>query len=109
MPFLVRNPVGGAPEERYPLKPGGNSIGRSRENDVVLHDASLSRLHARIDVGGDAVEIFDLGSRNGTFVGGSRVTEPVSLRDGDEIALGCVRVSYRRFDASPSTATKSGA
>ena len=42
MPFLVRNAVGGAAEERLPLKPGGNSIGRSRENDVVLHDASLS-------------------------------------------------------------------
>ena len=95
--------------QTFPLADGENVLGRVREASVWLGHESVSRAHARVTVRGDAVEIFDLGSRNGTFVGGSRVTEPVSLRDGDEIALGCVRVSYRRFDASPSTATKSGA
>ena len=105
MPYLVRTPGAGAPDERFPLKAGGNTIGRSRENDVVLLDASLSRVHARIDVEPDGTSVLDLGSRNGTFVDGIRVTEPVPLRDGAEILLGCVRVTYRHFAANPSTPT----
>src|SRR5512145_2844199 len=87
MPFLIRTPVGGAPPERYPLKPGGNSIGRSRENDVALHDASLSRFHARIDVEENGSSVVDLGSRNGTFVGGLRVLQ-CRLKHGDAVQLG---------------------
>ncbi len=85
MPLLVRIPAGGGPPERYPLKAGSNTIGRSRENDIVLHDASLSRVHARVDVeeGGSSV----LGSRNGTFVGGLRVLQ-CRLKHGDAVQLG---------------------
>ncbi len=87
MPFLVRTPPGGGPPERFPLKPGSNSIGRSRENDVVLADASLSRLHARVDVEESGSSILDLGSRNGTFVGGLRVLQ-CRLKHGDAVQLG---------------------
>jgi DNA-binding winged helix-turn-helix (wHTH) protein len=95
--------------QTFPLAEGENVLGRVREASVWLGHESVSRAHARVTVSGEAAEIVDLGSRNGTFVGGARVGEPVLLRDGDEIALGCVRVAYRFFDASPSTATKSGA
>ena len=87
MPFLVRIPAGGGPPERYPLKAGSNTIGRSRENDIVLHDASLSRVHARVDVEDGGSSVLDLGSRNGTFVGGLRVLQ-CRLKHGDAVQLG---------------------
>jgi adenylate cyclase len=87
MPFLVRPAAGSVPAERFPLKPGGNTIGRSRENNVVLHDASLSRFHARVDVEENGSSVLDLGSRNGTFVGGLRVLQ-CKLKHGDAVQLG---------------------
>lgn len=94
--------------QTFPLAEGENVLGRVREASVWLGHESVSRAHARVTVRGSLAEIVDLGSRNGTFVGGVSALRPLPLRDGDEIALGCVRVSYRCFDASPSTATKSG-
>ena len=94
--------------QTFQLGEGENVLGRVREASVWLGHESVSRAHARVTVRGSVAEIVDLGSRNGTFVGGTRATDPGSRHDGDEIALGCVRVSYRYFDASPSTATKSG-
>ena len=87
MPLLVRIPAGGGPPERYPLKAGANTVGRSRENDIVLHDASLSRVHARIDVEEGGSSVLDLGSRNGTFVGGLRILQ-CRLKHGDAVQLG---------------------
>jgi pSer/pThr/pTyr-binding forkhead associated (FHA) protein len=44
---------------------------------------------------GLAATIEDLGSKNGTFVGGSRVTRPHQLTDGDQIRLGPVVITFR--------------
>ena len=106
MPFLFRTPAGGGPPERYPLKPGPNTIGRSRENDVVLLDASLSRVHARIDVEEGGSSVLDLGSRNGTFVGGLRVLQ-CRLKHGDAVQLGelPLRFEEERATARPGYST----
>ncbi|WP_322778828.1 ATP-binding cassette domain-containing protein [Frankia sp. Cas4] len=76
----------------YPLHPGRMSIGRSRDNDIVVGDLLASRRHAELFVGhsgtgaGD-VEIADLESANGTFVNGKRIIrEPVP--QGAVIAVG---------------------
>lgn len=87
------------------LEEGPNVLGRVREASIWLGHESVSRAHARITVAEEEAELADLGSRNGTFVDGIRVTEPVPLRDGAEILLGCVRVTYRHFAANPSTPT----
>ena len=100
MPYLVRTPGAGAPDERFPLKAGGNTIGRSRENDVVLLDASLSRVHARIDVEPDGTSVLDLGSRNGTFVGGLRVLQ-CRLKHGDTLQLGELPLRFEE-ESSPA-------
>lgn len=94
--------------QTFPLAQGPNVLGRVREAKVWLGHDSVSRAHARVTVDGDRAEIVDLGSRNGTLVGDQLVHEPVLLRDGDEVVLGCVRVVYRFFSASPSTPTRSG-
>lgn len=72
-------------------------IGREDANDIVVGDPSASRFHAVIQRdGGGAFRIADLGSANGTTVNGRRVGGPVSLGDGDVIALGGRRMVFRQ-------------
>ena len=63
------------------------TIGRWEDNDVVIADRWISRHHARVDLEGTRYAIQDLGSKNGLFVNGKRVTRPVYLEDGDRIQL----------------------
>jgi ABC-type multidrug transport system ATPase subunit len=65
-------------------------IGRSPTCDVQLDYPMVSARHARLLVEGGRVTIADLGSSNGTFVNGRRVTRPTAIRPGDQVALGSV-------------------
>jgi adenylate cyclase len=71
------------------------SIGRGSQNTIVLDDASVSRRHAMIDCQphGDCY-IIDVGSRNGTFLNGSRVTTRTRLSNGDSLRIGTVPVTF---------------
>ncbi len=68
------------------------SVGRSNEADLTIQSSSVSKSHARIMVEGDALWVEDLGSTNGTYVNGQRVTRSV-LASGD--LLGFANVLYR--------------
>jgi len=58
----------------------------------------------------DGATVEDCGSKNGTFLGGDRVGEPVLLRDGDRILLGSALLVFRSFPKDrSSTATDGGA
>lgn len=87
------------------LHAGANLIGRGREVVLSVDSGRVSREHARIDVGAEAVTIEDLGSKNGTFVNGQRITAPTMLNDGDEISVGPARMTLRRTSMRASTAT----
>src|SRR6266849_4600249 len=64
-------------------------IGRSDANHAVLDHGSVSRNHALVYASeAGAYHINDLGSSNGTFVNGSRVSAPTPLNDGDSITIG---------------------
>ena len=69
------------------LTPGSYTIGRARENDLVLKDIAASRKHLRLEVAGHIVRLVDLGSGNGTKVNGKRAGE-LELRHGDSIEIG---------------------
>jgi eukaryotic-like serine/threonine-protein kinase len=56
-----------------PLKPGGMTIGREEDNDIVLDSPKVSRRHARIQHDGVKFWVSDLNSRNGTFLGETRL------------------------------------
>jgi pSer/pThr/pTyr-binding forkhead associated (FHA) protein len=62
-------------------------VGRSDEADVCLGDNWISRSHCEIDVVDDSLVVRDLGSRNGTFVNGSRI-EASTFLPGDELMVG---------------------
>ncbi|HEX3698264.1 MAG TPA: FHA domain-containing protein [Polyangia bacterium] len=95
--------VGGAHAGRgYPLIHNTIYLGRAVDADISLPDASVSARHARLINGSQGFELEDLGSSNGTFVDGRRVSR-VRLRSGDRIALGQVEFKFlveRRIDAT---------
>lgn len=70
--------------------PGGSTtIGKSPENDIVLADPAVSRNHARIDQRDGRFFVRDLGSLNGTLVGGIRIgADEVELKDGSVVTIG---------------------
>ncbi|MBI5494049.1 MAG: FHA domain-containing protein [Deltaproteobacteria bacterium] len=72
-------------------------LGRVDSADVVLHDAAVSRVHARVVELEGVHHVMDLSSRTGTRVNGRAVDEyGAPLLDGDSIQVGNVRVTYRR-------------
>jgi len=88
------------------LVPGENVLGRDRDAVAWIDDPSVSRRHARILVAEGSARLEDLHSKNGTFVGGSRVQKPVVLCDGDSIRLGSASLTFRVFSGAASTATE---
>ncbi|HEX2758716.1 MAG TPA: FHA domain-containing protein, partial [Thermoanaerobaculia bacterium] len=81
-------------------------LGREPGLPGTIDDASVSRRHARLRWDGTGVFLADLGSKNGTFVRGVRVSEPVALEDGDEIRLGLVSFVYRAPRSAGESTTK---
>jgi hypothetical protein len=59
-----------------------------REGDIVVDDPEVSRQHALVYREGDAAIIRDLGSLNGTWICGERITAPVTLGPGDVVTVG---------------------
>lgn len=77
------------------LAKGDNLLGRGRRVSVWLDSPTISRRHAKIVVNGRTATVEDLGSRNGTFVRGEKVSAPVPITDGDEIRVGSIVLQYR--------------
>jgi len=76
------------------LGSGGGVLGRSREADVVLDDANVSRKHAEIRPSGGSWTVRDLGSTNGVKVNGRRIDGAQSLKPGDVIELGTSHATF---------------
>jgi DNA-binding winged helix-turn-helix (wHTH) protein len=81
-------------------------LGREPGLPGTIDDASVSRRHARLRWDDTGVFLADLGSKNGTFVRGVRVSEPIALEDGDEIRLGLVSFVYRAPRSAGESITK---
>jgi len=60
------------------------TIGRDDGCDILVPDRQVSRYHARLSLMPEGVLLEDLGSKNGTFVRGQVITDPVYLQDGDD-------------------------
>jgi hypothetical protein len=78
------------------LGSNGATLGRSREADIVLDDANVSRKHAEVRPSGGSWIVRDLGSTNGIKVNGKRVdpSRPQSIKPGDVIELGTSRAIF---------------
>lgn len=87
--------------QAYPLKLGVNTVGRAADNDIALDDRSMSRRHAELHWDGEQCVLIDMGSTNGTFLGGRRVVphQPQALSPGVPVSFGPTMVVTLATDA----------
>ena len=91
-------------ERQVPLVEGENILGRDPDTGG-FDSITVSRNHARIVITRDGATIEDIGSKNGTFLRGNRVTSSQSLADGDAIGLGSLVMTFRISSTGRSTRT----
>lgn len=92
---IVVHPPDGRPRV-VPLDGQPVTLGRAPSMTVQLDDAFVSDEHALIAPTDDGWAVRDLGSTNGTYVNGAKVTQPTRLSAGDQLRLGKTRVEVRR-------------
>jgi len=80
--------------EHLPLAAELFQIGRSRSNTLALEDALISRQHLLIRKEGGSIIAEDTGSSHGTFLNDKRIRGSVSLKDGDILQLGDVKLKF---------------
>lgn len=85
--FLLRKPVLGQLNELRRF-----TLGRTQDNDILMMDFAISRLHAEVEIRGEDYYLKDMGSSNGTFVNGNLIDDRgLLLQDGD-------RVRFARYE-----------
>jgi DNA-binding winged helix-turn-helix (wHTH) protein len=87
------------------LRQGEQLVGRDPGSAVWIDSPKVSWRHARIVASQGGATIEDLGSKNGTFVGDTRIEARVALRHGDEVRIGRVRFVFRLEAARQATET----
>src|SRR5919204_444388 len=79
-------------------------IGRGPDCELTLADGEASRRHALLRPQPDgSVVLEDLGSTNGTYVNGQRITGPVTLRGGERVRIGDTELNFRNGAVAPQT------
>ena len=84
----------GVYQATYPIGDRGVLVGRGSEVPLDASDMSMSRRHAQFRVEGGALKVFDLGSKNGTYV---KVTGSLALTNGDEFRVASKRFRFETF------------
>ena len=83
-------------------------MGKGPRNDIVIADPAVSTTHALIKAEEGGYILTDLGSRNGTYLNGERISEPKRLSHGDVIGLGLSKLTFRLNDYSETGAIQMG-
>jgi adenylate cyclase len=85
--------VSSSGDQSFELPPGRSVVvGRGVATDIAIYDPTISRRHAELTSRGDQVEVRDLGSSNGTWINGSRITAGRLLAN-DSVTFG--KVTYK--------------
>src|SRR3954465_14724198 len=93
-------------QRHYSLEQPTITVGRASDNQLAIDETSVSRRHARLTVESGRVMIEDLGSANGTFVGGQRLAPntPAPVSPNQPVRIGDVELRYEA--PSPAEATQ---
>ncbi len=81
------------------------TIGRTKDNDIVLENRGVSRKHAQIEFNDGSAIVIDNESLNGTFVNNRRVSEEL-LRDSDVITIGKYALEFHTVSERPDPASQ---
>ncbi len=88
-----------------PLESGQTLVvGRGLDSDLVITDALASRRHAELRLDGTQLTVTDLGSSNGTFLDGARISAPMVLGPGSALRIGGAAGPQVQFEAAPTGA-----
>lgn len=85
--------------QRYEMRVPLVHIGRGQHNDVILADDSVSDTHAKLQRRDDGWYLIDVGSTNGTYVGGHRIPAERRLDGAADLRFGGVKMAFRPDDA----------
>ena len=88
---------------RFPIRAPVASVGRGEYNDIVLPDASVSTMHAKLQRRDGVWIVVDLGSTNGTFVDDEAVRDDAALSPGATLRFGEVSLMFEPLDEDPGT------
>lgn len=93
----------GSREIPLTFKPGGKhlNVGRVRDNQLSLNDASVSKIHAALVINQQGtLMVADTGSTNGTYINGRRISygEARQIEEGDVVGFGDIEVRFRRAE-----------
>ena len=98
---------GPSPGRAFTIDQPSSTLGRDPTNQIVIDEPQVSRLHARVVLREGVLVIEDMGSTNGTFVNGVRLTEPLPLAPGDVVGLG-ESVTLTLYSDVPASAGAAG-
>ena len=99
----IRKPSG---RELITLSGQRVTVGKASTNSVSLeHDSTVSRLHAVLENHGFAWSVRDVGSRNGTYLNGEKISAERVLRSGDELRVGGSRLIFWEVKEGDETAS----
>jgi len=93
--------------QRFSLRAGRTTMGRSANNDMTLTEPSISATHARIIGERGNWRVLNLLSTNGTFVNGKKISES-PLRHGDRIRMGRVEFVFQTSETLDPSRKRSG-
>lgn len=90
-------------EQFFPLSKPQITLGRNEDNDIILVDSKVSRVHAQIESKDGAYILVDMESGNGTLVNGQRV-DRVTLKPGNRIRIANHKLRFEQNPTAPSEA-----
>jgi len=84
----------------YPLGQRTNVIGRDEALPIQILDEHVSRKHMQIlfDTGRKQHFAFDMKSKHGVFINGTKITDETALKDGDHILIGRTTLLFSEKD-----------
>jgi pSer/pThr/pTyr-binding forkhead associated (FHA) protein len=100
---LVIDNEGPSRGQEYEIRVPLVHVGRGAHNDIVVPDDSVSDTHAKIQRRDDGWYVVDVGSTNGTYVGGQRLSAERRLDGSPDVRFGGVRMTFKPRDAGADT------
>ncbi len=103
-PYILQIRMGTGVPDEHPLWQGELTLGRARDNDVILDDPKVSRHHLKLIVTPQMLLALDLGSHNGVQLNGQPLSPraPTPFQPGDVLTAGAFAISLRPVSAQAS-------